>query len=95
MKGSCLCGAVQYEAGEVQCIQFCHRRTCQIQQGAPYIAGGAVKRTHLLPDSGRRQAVGLRIQPRQIPPFLLGMRHHAAERPRRFAAHCPARNHTA
>lgn len=44
--GSCLCGAVQYEADEIQFIQLCHCRTCQVAQGAPYIAGGAVKREH-------------------------------------------------
>ena len=46
MMGSCLCGAVQYEADEIQFIQLCHCRTCQVAQGAPYIAGGAVKREH-------------------------------------------------
>ncbi|KLT72147.1 aldehyde-activating protein [Neisseria arctica] len=45
MQGSCLCGAVRYEADRIQYIQLCHCRTCQKAQGAPYIAGGAVLRS--------------------------------------------------
>ncbi len=46
MRGSCLCGAVVYEADAVEHIRFCHCRTCQRAQGAPYIAAGVVKREH-------------------------------------------------
>ncbi len=46
MQGSCLCGAVTYEIDHLQNIRFCHCRTCQTAQGAPYIAAGAVLRQH-------------------------------------------------
>lgn len=46
MQGSCLCGAVGYEVDEIISIKFCHCRTCQLAQGAPYIAAGGVKREH-------------------------------------------------
>ena len=46
MQGSCLCGAITYEADHIEYIGFCHCRTCQIAQGAPYIAAGSIKREH-------------------------------------------------
>ena len=56
MMGSCLCGAVQYEADEIQFIQLCHCRTCQVAQGAPYIAGGAVKRENARKEADTKRA---------------------------------------
>lgn len=46
MQGSCLCGAVRYEVDALISIKFCHCRTCQRAQGAPYVAAGGVKREH-------------------------------------------------
>ncbi len=44
MRGHCLCQAIEYEVDAIGTIKFCHCRTCQLAQGAPYIAAGAVKR---------------------------------------------------
>lgn len=44
MQGGCLCKQVTYEVDAIDLIKFCHCRTCQLAQGAPYSAGGLVKR---------------------------------------------------
>ncbi len=46
MQGGCLCKQVTYEVDELGIMKFCHCRTCQLAQGAPYIAAAAVKREH-------------------------------------------------
>ncbi len=46
MKGNCLCGSIRYEVDEIGDAQFCHCRTCQLAQGAPYVAAAKVKKEH-------------------------------------------------
>jgi len=36
--GGCLCGAVRYEADELQRAGYCHCRMCQKASGAPVVA---------------------------------------------------------
>lgn len=47
MKGSCLCGAVEYEVDQLDMpIIHCHCRTCQKAHAAPFAVTAGVMRTH-------------------------------------------------
>ncbi|MDX3907831.1 MAG: GFA family protein [Pigmentiphaga sp.] len=47
MKGSCLCGAVQYEADRLDLpIRHCHCRTCRKAHAAAYATTAGVAREH-------------------------------------------------
>ncbi len=42
IRGSCLCGGVQFEATEVPIIVLCHCSICRKSNGSAFDAGGAV-----------------------------------------------------
>lgn len=47
MKGSCLCGAVEYEIDSIDMpIAHCHCRTCQKAHAAPFTSTAGVMREH-------------------------------------------------
>lgn len=47
MKGSCLCGAVQYEVDQLDMpISHCHCRTCRKAHAAAFASTAGVKREH-------------------------------------------------
>jgi hypothetical protein len=47
MKGSCLCGAVQYEADQLDMpITHCHCHTCRKAHAAAFASTAGVKREH-------------------------------------------------
>ena len=46
MKGSCLCGAIQYEADQVGAIGHCHCRTCRKANAAAFVSTAWVSREH-------------------------------------------------
>ncbi len=47
MKGSCLCGAIEYEIDSIDMpIAHCHCRTCQKAHAAPFASTAGVMREH-------------------------------------------------
>lgn len=47
MKGSCLCGAVDYEIDSIDMpVAHCHCRTCQKAHAAPFASTAGVMRQH-------------------------------------------------
>ena len=42
IRGSCLCGGIQFEATEVPLIALCHCSMCRKANGAPFESGAAV-----------------------------------------------------
>jgi hypothetical protein len=47
MKGSCLCGAVEYEIDSIDMpIAHCHCRTCQKAHAAPFASTAGIMREH-------------------------------------------------
>jgi hypothetical protein len=47
MKGSCLCGAIEYEIDSIDMpVTHCHCRTCQKAHAAPFAATAGVMREH-------------------------------------------------
>jgi len=59
MRGSCLCGAIEYEVDQLDMpIGHCHCRTCQKAQAAPFATTAGVLREHFrwFKGEGRLQA---------------------------------------
>jgi ADP-ribosyl-[dinitrogen reductase] hydrolase len=47
MKGSCLCGAIEYEIDSIdRPVAHCHCRTCQKAHAAPFASTAGVMREH-------------------------------------------------
>ena len=47
MKGSCLCGAIEYEIDSIDMpVAHCHCRTCQKAQAAPFATTAGIMREH-------------------------------------------------
>ena len=47
MKGSCLCGAIEYEIDSIDSpINHCHCRTCKKSHAAPFASTAGVMREH-------------------------------------------------
>ncbi len=47
MKGSCLCGAIEYEIDSIDMpVAHCHCRTCQKAHAAPFASTAGVMREH-------------------------------------------------
>lgn len=47
MKGSCLCGAIEYEIDSIDMpVAHCHCRTCQKAHAAPFTSTAGVMREH-------------------------------------------------
>lgn len=47
MKGSCLCGAIEYEIDSIDTpVAHCHCRTCQKAHAAPFASTAGVMREH-------------------------------------------------
>lgn len=47
MKGSCLCGTIEYEIDSIdRPVTHCHCRTCQKAHAAPFASTGGVMREH-------------------------------------------------
>jgi len=42
VRGSCLCGGIQFEATEIPVIALCHCSICRKANGAPFESGAAV-----------------------------------------------------
>ena len=71
LTGSCLCGAVAYEAdAPLERIVHCHCQTCRKTHGAAFSSVTAVPRENFRWIRGARAAGRLRILARQVPPLL-------------------------
>ena len=83
LTGSCLCGAVAYEAdAPVERIVHCHCQTCRKTHGTAFSSVTAVPREKFRWIPRRGPAGRHRILARQVPPLLHGVRlaHHGRAR---------------
>ena len=64
MKGSCLCGAVEYEVDQLDVpISHCHCRTCRKAHAAAFASNAGVMREHFRWLKGKEQLVAFESSP--------------------------------
>ena len=83
MKGSCLCGAVQYEVDQLAMpISHCHCRTCRKAHAAAFASTAGVKREHFRWLRGKEAIRSFESSPGKLRHFcgVCGS-HLMAERP--------------
>ena len=83
LTGSCLCGAVAYEAdAPLERIVHCHCQTCRKTHGTAFSSVTAVPREKFRWIRGAGSAGRHRILARQVPPLLHAVRlaHHGRAR---------------
>lgn len=83
MKGSCLCGAVEYEIVALDMpIIFCHCKTCRKAHAAPFVATAGVMRDHFRWLQGEGKLSSFESSPGKVRHFcsVCGT-HLLAERP--------------
>lgn len=83
VKGSCLCGAVEYEVDQLDMpIIHCHCRTCQKAHAAPFAATAGVLRTHFRWLKGNDALAAFESSPGKLRHFCSHCGSHLmAERP--------------
>lgn len=83
MKGSCLCGAVEYDIDQIDMpITHCHCRTCRKAHAAPYASSAGVLRAHFRWSKGEAHLSSFESSPGKLRHFckICGS-HVVAERP--------------
>ncbi len=83
MKGSCLCGAVEYEVDQLDMpITHCHCRTCRKAHAAPFASTAGVMREHFRWTRGKEMLKAFESSPGKLRYFcsICGS-HVVAERP--------------
>lgn len=83
MKGSCLCGAVEYEVDQLDMpIIHCHCRTCRKAHAAPYASTAGVMREHFRWLKGEDMLKAFESSPGKLRYFCSNCGSHVvAERP--------------
>lgn len=83
MKGSCLCGAVQYEVDQLDMpIGHCHCRTCRKAHAAAFASSAGVKRAHFRWLKGEEALRSFESSPGKLRRFCAVCGSHLmAERP--------------
>ena len=83
MKGSCLCGAVEYEIDQLDMpIAHCHCRTCRKAQAAAFASTASVKREHFRWLKGKEKLTAFESSPGKLRLFCSVCGSHVvAERP--------------
>src|SRR5262249_24482759 len=69
MKGSCLCGAVQYEAAQVGRIGHCHCITCRKAHAAAFASTARVNREHFRWVKGENKLASFEFSPGRVRRF--------------------------
>jgi ADP-ribosyl-[dinitrogen reductase] hydrolase len=70
MKGSCLCGSIEYEiAGIDTPINHCHCRTCQKAHAAPFASTAGVTREHFRWQKGHDKLSSFESSPGKLRHF--------------------------
>ena len=83
MKGSCLCGAVEYEVDQLDMpIAHCHCRTCRKANAAVYVSTAGVKREHFRWLKGKEKLSAFESSPGKLRHFCSVCGSHVlGERP--------------
>ena len=83
MKGSCLCGSVEYEIDQLDMpIANCHCRTCRKSHAAMFASTAGVKREHFRLLKGRDKLTAFESSPGKLRHFCSVCGSHLiAERP--------------
>lgn len=83
MKGSCLCGAVQYEVDQLDMpISHCHCHTCRKAHAAAFASTAGVKREHFRWLRGKESLRSFESSPGKLRHFCAVCGSHlVAERP--------------
>ncbi|WP_313954107.1 GFA family protein [Accumulibacter sp.] len=83
MKGSCLCGAVEYEIDELDMpIAHCHCRTCRKAHAAMFASTAGVRREHFRWLKGEEKRTAFESSPGKLRHFCSVCGSHlVAERP--------------
>ncbi|HHY50499.1 MAG TPA: GFA family protein [Alphaproteobacteria bacterium] len=83
MKGSCLCGAIEYEIDQLDMpIVHCHCRTCRKAHAAPFASTAGVMREHFRWTRGRDRLSSFESSPGKLRHFCSVCGSHlVAERP--------------
>jgi ADP-ribosyl-[dinitrogen reductase] hydrolase len=82
MKGSCLCGAIEYEIDSIDMpVAHCHCRTCQKAHAAPFASTAGVMREHFRWLKGEDKLSAFESTPGKLRYFCSGCGSHlVAER---------------
>lgn len=83
MKGSCLCGAIEYEVDKLDMpITQCHCRTCRKAHAAPFASSAGVMREHFRWTKGEAQLASYESSPGKLRHFCKTCGSHlVGERP--------------
>lgn len=83
MKGSCLCGAIEYEIDQLDTsITHCHCRTCRKSNAAAYVSTAGVQRVHFRWIKGGSKLAAFESSPGKLRHFCSVCGSHlVAERP--------------
>ena len=83
MKGSCLCGSVEYEIAQLDMpIMHCHCRTCRKANAAAFVSTAGVKREHFRWVNGQEKLATFESSPGKLRHFCSVCGSHlVAERP--------------
>ena len=82
MKGSCLCGAVQYEIDQLGPIGNCHCHTCRKAHAAAFASTARVNRDHFRWLAGKEKLSSFESSPGKLRHFCSACGSHVmAERP--------------
>ena len=83
LKGSCLCGAIRYESGDlIAPIVNCHCVTCRKAHGAAFSSVGRVPRSEFRWNCGAEKLGHFESSRRRADGPTLGSLHHLAHRRR-------------
>lgn len=82
MKGSCLCGVIEYEVDQLDMpITYCHCKSCQKAHAAPFAAVAGVMREHFRWTKGRERLSTFESSPGKFRHFCSSCGSHlVAER---------------
>lgn len=82
MKGSCLCGAIEYEIDSIDIpVAHCHCRTCQKAHAAPFASTAGVMREHFRWLKGEEKLLSFESSSGKLRYFCSGCGSHlVAER---------------
>lgn len=70
MKGSCLCGAIEYEIDQLDMpISHCHCRTCRKAHAAAFASNGGVMREHFRWVKGKEKLAAFESSPGKLRHF--------------------------